>query len=290
MKILCAENFEDYELLDTGHGARLERFGTYTLVRPDPQICWNPSLSNRIWHSANAIFKKTSADRGTWDVRGTIPERWLMRYKDLSFWAKLTPFKHTGIFPEQSIQWAWMRSKLKGKSQSAPRNVLNLFGYTGIASIACAAEGAKVTHLDASKPSVTWARDNQIASGLADKPIRWIIDDAIKFTAREIKRGVKYDGIIMDPPIYGHGPNGERWEFMSDFPKLLENCSQILSKDPLFIVVNAYAISASAIMLENVLADYFSSSGSIECGELALKETSAGRLLSTGIYARWSSQ
>ncbi|CAN5146833.1 class I SAM-dependent methyltransferase [soil metagenome] len=288
MQILTTTGWDAYELLDAGDGHRLERFGKYTLVRPDPQICWKPTLSKDTWNQADAFFVRTKNDVGEWKKNANVPDRWLVTYKDLSFWAEPTPFKHTGIFPEQHLQWDWMRNKIREANRQT--NILNLFGYTGIASIAVAAESAKVTHLDASKPSVTWAHENQIASGLQDKPIRWIIDDAIKFTAREIKRGVKYDGIVMDPPIYGHGPNGERWDFMKDIPTLLNNCRAILSDDPLFMIINAYAISASALMLGNLIRDYVSDlRGTIEVGELVLEEKSAHRLLSTGIFCRWSS-
>lgn len=287
MEILTTEGWEDYQLLDTGNGERLEKFGRYTLVRPDPQICWQPTLSKTEWDNADAIYVKTGSDKGIWKKKNAVPHRWKMTYKDIMFWAEPTPFKHTGVFPEQHLQWDWMRKQIREARRST--HVLNLFAYTGIASVAAAAEGAKVTHVDASKPSVTWARDNQIASGIADKPIRWIIDDAIKFTSREVKRGVKYDGIIMDPPIYGHGPNGERWDFMKDMPKLLANCEAILSDKPLFIIINAYAISASAFMLGNLIADFTKKlTGKIEVGELVLQEKSAKRPLSTGIYTRWN--
>lgn len=279
MIVLSTSGWSDYKLLDSGGGQRFEQFGKYKLIRPDPQIIWKSHLPKSEWEKADAVFEDE------W-ISADVPDKWLMQYKDLSFYAKLTPFKHTGVFPEQCLQWDWMRAKIKSAKKHV--NVLNLFGYTGIATLACAAEGAKVTHLDASHPAVSWARENQAASNLADKPIRWIIDDALKFTGREIKRGIKYDGILMDPPIYGHGPNGERWDFNKDFPDLLNNCRQILSDTPLFILVNAYAISSSALMLENVLQDITEGlGGQIECGELAIKEQSSDRLLSTGIFGRW---
>lgn len=223
-----------------------------------------------------------------------MPEKWQLRWKNLTFQAQLTPFKHTGVFPEQTIQWEWIEKKLKdergkGKDENKQLKVLNLFGYTGIASLVCAEAGAAVTHVDASKPTIAWARENQGVSNLADKPIRWILDDAIKFTQREVNRGVRYDGLIMDPPVYGHGPNGETWDFTQSFPKLLEICQQVLSDKPLFILINAYAISASSLMLENILKDFTAEmGGTIEAGELALQEKSAGRLLSTGIFGRWT--
>jgi 23S rRNA (cytosine1962-C5)-methyltransferase len=287
MNIQVTPNWDDYQLLDSGNGQRLEKFGQYILVRPDPQVIWKPLLEKSVWDSADAVFEKTAGDRGQWNMKTKLPERWLMSYKDLKFWVKLTPFKHTGVFPEQASQWDFIQEKVKGAGREI--NILNLFAYTGIASLAAAAAGAKVTHVDASKPAITWLKENQDASNLSQKPIRLIIDDALKFTAREIRRGVKYDGIIMDPPIYGHGPDGEKWDFNQDFPKLVEQCSQILSENPLFLIVNAYAISSSAIMLGNVLSDFLTNlSGNIEVGELALQESNEGRLLSTGIFAKWS--
>lgn len=322
MNILTPQNWQEYELLDSGNGQRLEKFGQYILVRPDPQCIWKPSLPESEWKKADAIFKKTSGEKGIWEKKTKLPEKWQMKYGELAFWVKLSPFKHTGVFPEQAVQWEWIKdqlsvfsSQLSDSSKSVvsqsvsetdqqktdkptaenrqPRtdnqiNILNLFGYTGIASLAAAAAGAKVTHIDASYPTIGWARENQQLSGLDEKPIRWILDDAMKFCERELKRGVKYDGIIMDPPIYGHGPKGETWDFDKSFPKLMELCTKLLSDKPLFVIVNAYAISASAIMLENVLNDYLKDlGGNIESGELALQEKS-DRLLSTGIFARWS--
>lgn len=284
MKILSTSGWPDYELLDTGNGNRLERFGPYTLIRPDPQIIWRPKKLDQ-WGQADAIFTRTEKDKGVWEKRTSIPEKWLLKHKDLSFYCKLTSFKHTGVFPEQSLQWDWITEKIKGASRSI--NIINLFGYTGIASLAATSAGSRVTHVDASKSTIAWARENQLASNLADKPIRWILDDAVAFTKREVKRGIKYDAIVMDPPIYGHGPKGEVWNFNTSFPELMNICSQLLSTTPLFVLVNTYAISSSSIMLENVLGDFLHT-GTIESGELALQENDGGRLLSTGIFARWS--
>lgn len=289
MQILSPSFWNDYELLDSGNGHRLERFGSYRLVRPDPQVIWNRRLEQTVWDKADAIFERTSADKGQWRTQTQIPDKWLMHYKNLSFYAKLTPFKHTGVFPEQSAHWDWMEKKIKQANHAI--NVLNLFAYTGIASLACAAAGAEVTHVDASRSAIGWARENQAASKFEDKPIRWILDDVVKFVQREIKRGKKYDAIIMDPPIFGHGASGETWKFHNDFPKLLHLCKQILSDKPLCILVNAYAISASAFMLQNVLEDITSGlEGTITVGELALRETNNNRLLSTGIFGRWESR
>ena len=277
----------NYELIDSGNGRRLERFGDYVLDRPDPEVLWQKALPPSRWNEADAIFKDK------WIQNVSMPDKWLMDDGNIKFWVKLSPFKHTGVFPEQAIQWDWINKILKESSSrgldvNKYPNVLNLFAYTGIASLFAAKAGAKVTHLDASRPAITWANENRDLNEMQDAPIRWIIDDAIKFTEREIKRGVKYDAIIMDPPVYGHGPAGEVWDFNKDFPKLLENCRQIISENPLFVLVNAYAISSSSTTLANTIQGYFGDlGGTIENGELTLKESSAGRLLSTGIWARW---
>lgn len=289
VKVLATAGWEDYELLDTGNGLRFERFGKYRIVRPDPQIIWRPRLNRADWAKADAEF---NPEKKKWIIKNKMPDKWLLRYKNIGFYAKLSPFKHTGVFPEQLVQWEWLQTKLRVESgELKGKRVLNLFGYTGIASLICASADAVVTHVDASRPTIGWARENQTVSGLNNKPIRWILDDAIKFVGREVKRGVHYDGIIMDPPIYGHGPSGEKWDFNESFPKLLSLCRLAFSNQPLFILINAYAISSSALMLKNVLEDYISDlNGTIEYGELALEEKSAKRLLSTGIFARWSKQ
>ena len=273
----------DYELIDSGAGRRLERFGKYVLNRPDPEVMWSKNLEESEWDKADAKFIDDK-----WITKPNFPEKWELEVNDLIVNLKLTPFKHVGIFPEQLPQWNLIQ-KLTANSQQQ-LNVLNLFGYTGVASLHALAAGAKVTHLDASRPAITWFKENQLLSGLEEKPARIIIDDAIKFTSREIKRGVKYDGIIMDPPVYGHGPHGEKWSFAKDFPILLDNVSKILTEKPLFVIVNAYAISTSSISLANMLRDKLKEyGGTVTNGELSLKETSGGRELSTGIYAVWQS-
>ena len=285
MNVLTTKGFKDYELIDSGNGQRLERFGKFILIRPDPQVIWKPKKDNSFWGKADAVYE-SFGNKGKWINKNKVPEKWQISYKDLSFFCKLTPFKHTGVFPEQSLQWDFMEEKIKRAGREI--NVLNLFGYTGISSLVCAANGAKVTHLDASRPAIGWAKENQEASGLLQKPIRWILDDALKFTQREVKRNVQYDAIIMDPPIYGHGPEGEKWDFNDSFPQLMEVCRNILSDNPLFVIVNAYAISSSSIMLNNVLKDYLADlGGTFEYGELALQEKDGDRLLSTGIFSRW---
>jgi 23S rRNA (cytosine1962-C5)-methyltransferase len=284
MKIISTHGWDEYELMDSGRGNRFERFGPHTIIRPDPQAIWNPLLPEAQW-KADFNFSKQENGKEAWGNPTNLPTQWKMSYKDLKFIAKLSPFKHTGVFPEQHLMWDFIDEKTRNAGREI--NVLNLFAYTGIATLAAANAGAKVTHVDASRPSITWARENQDLSGLSDKPIRWILDDAIKFTSREVKRGVKYDAIIMDPPVYGHGPEGEIWDFNKSFPELLTVCRQVLSDNPLFIIVNAYAISASSIMLKNILED-FNLDGTIEHGELALQQKNSDRLLSTGIFARWS--
>lgn len=287
MEILIAKPWEDYMLLDSGRGKRLEKFGPYTLVRPDPQAIWQQKLPETTWHHADAVFEK-NAKQDPWQYNKTLPKKWLMQFEDLSFWVQPTSFKHMGVFPEQSVHWQWLQKKIT--SAQRPVTVLNLFGYTGIATLAAAAAGAAITHVDASKPSITWARENQKASKLLDKQIRWIPDDVLTFMRREIRRGNTYDAIIMDPPIYGHGLKGEVWHFHEQFPQLLELAKTLLSKDPLFILANAYAISSSALMLQNLFTDFFETlGGNITSGELAIEERS-GRLFSTGIFSRWEAK
>lgn len=277
----------EYELIDSGEGRRLERFGKYILNRPDPEVLWSKNLPESEWQKADAEFTNDK-----WITKSGFPEKWEFEMDDLKVNLKLTPFKHVGIFPEQLSQWQLIsNSVIQSMSQDKKQpHILSLFGYTGVASLYALKAGAKVTHVDASRPAITWFKENQKLSGMDDKPARIIIDDCLKFTAREIKRGVKYDGVIMDPPVYGHGPNGERWHFIKNFPELLDNVSKILAPDPLFVIVNAYAISSSATSIANIMQDKLKNlSGKIEAGELLLKEDK-GRTLSTGIYAIYSKQ
>ncbi len=268
----------DYQLLDSGSGRRLERFGKYILDRPDPEVMWQKSLSPEEWDKADAKF----TDK--WITKSNFPEKWEFEINNLKINLKLTPFKHVGIFPEQEFEWNLISKTIK-ESSNKEINVLNLFGYTGVASLHALEAGAKITHVDASRPAITWFKENQELSGLSEKYARIIIDDALKFTAREIKRGVKYNAVMMDPPVYGHGPNGEKWSFQKNFPELLDNVSKILTPDPLFVIVNAYAISSSATSIANIMRDKLSTlTGNITHGELVLNEKSK-RVLSTGIYA-----
>lgn len=303
LTVLTPANFPDYQLLDSGDGRKLEKFGQYILDRPDPQIIWQKKLPEEMWQKADAIFIRDTGEKGHWVKQKELPYKWLMKYNNLSFYCKLSPFKHTGVFPEQAIHWNEVTRIVLSAVEGSVRqpNILNLFGYTGIASLTAADAGAGVTHVDASYPTIGWARENQKASGLEERPassdspasrdgpIRWILDDAIKFCEREVRRGVKYDGIIMDPPVFGHGPNGEVWDFNKSLPKLIFICRSLLSKKPLFVIINAYAVSTSAITLKNILHELIGNlGGTVQSGELALKENSSERLLSTGIFARWS--
>ena len=285
-KILQTEPAAEYELVDSGDGEKLERYGEVLVSRPDPQSLWPKRLPVAEWNKANAFFKRASRD-AKWSTRGKVPEKWQISLGGLKFWIKLSAFKHTGLFPEQKGNWDWIREKVEKAGR--PVKVLNLFGYTGGASLAAAAAGAEVCHVDGSKVAIGWARDNAEISGLKEKPIRWILDDAQKFVQREIKRGSKYDGIIMDPPAFGHGAKGEVWKIEENFLPFLETCREVLSDQPLFFLINGYASGYSALAYENnlkVIKEKFG--GEIEVGELTIKEKDSGRLLPAGIFARWS--
>jgi 23S rRNA (cytosine1962-C5)-methyltransferase len=285
--LLESPRWRDYELLDSGDGLKLERFGAYTFVRPEVQAMWERGFSQKEWDAAHAVFQPTAEESGGhWIAQKKIPERWQMTYDDLRFWTMTTPGRHLGVFPEVAAHWDWMAGLVKKADWSV--SVLNLFGYTGLASLAVAAAGAKVTHVDASKKSVAWARANQELSGLGEKPIRWIVDDALKFVEREARRGVKYDGIVLDPPKFGRGPKGEVWEIYKSLPDLFSACRAVLSDHPLFLVTTVYAVKASAVHVGQALEDMMRGlKGEIERGELVTRERSAGRLLSQAVFARW---
>ncbi|MHB1134735.1 MAG: class I SAM-dependent methyltransferase [Chloroflexota bacterium] len=285
---LVPTGWDEYELLDSGEGEKLERYGPYTLARPEKAALWRKALPAKRWAAADAHFSQAAKGEGEWVLGRPLPERWALRWRDLAFYAKLTPFRHTGIFPEQAAHWLWLEQLLRRAGPGA--HVLNLFGYTGIASLACAAAGATVAHLDASRPTIGWARDNAELAGLGQRPIRWLLDDALKFVQREGRRGSRYDGIIMDPPVFGRGPKGELWRFGESFPALLAACRPLLSERPLFVLVTAYATEDSSLTLHNLLQDWLGPRGGrLEAGELALLD-GAGRALSLAIYARWASE
>lgn len=287
LALLYPTTWSDYELVDSGNGQKLERYGPYTFVRPEPQATWKPSLGHQRWEAAHAVFHPTQEESGgRWQFRQAVEPSWLMQYQSLRFRAQTTAGRHLGVFPEQAVHWDWASQIIE--SAQRPVKVLNLFGYTGLASLAAARAGASVTHVDASKKSVAWARENQALSGLQDRPIRWIVDDALKFVQREGRRASSYEGLILDPPKFGRGPKGEVWEFFKLLPELLDACRAVLSNQPLFVVITAYAIRASALSLYYSLQALTAKlGGALEAGELALQEKSAGRLLSTAIFARW---
>ena len=311
INLLPSPAWKDYELLDSGDGQKLERFGPYTFVRPEVQALWSPRLPSDQWNLAHAVFVPSGEESGGhWQINKKVPEKWEMRYplslhppiselkeggtgEGLRFSVMTTPGRHLGVFPECAAHWDWMADLIRTSEPSftpagQPMNILNLFGYTGLATLAAAAAGARVTHIDASKKSVTWARENQALSGLAEKPIRWIVDDALKFVEREGRRCARYDGIVLDPPKFGRGPKGEVWEVYKALPELLQACRGILSERPLFVVLTVYAVKVSAIHIYYALQEMVKNlGGSLECGELVTEDKSFGRLLSQAVYARW---
>lgn len=288
LDLLISDRWQDYALLDSGNGRKLERFGPVVVVRPEAQALWQPKLAERDWAAAHAVFEYHGKGEN-WREQHAHPLQWPMRYEALQFVARLTPFRHVGVFPEQAAQWDWASGLIQ--RCSTPPRVLNLFAYTGLASVAAAQAGAQVTHLDASKAAVEWAKENQAASALPADSIRWIVDDALKFVRREARRGAQYDGIIMDPPAFGRGSQGQVWQFAESFPVLLSECRQILAPKPSFFLITTYDIRASATMLYNTLGELMAPfGGSVGAGEQVLREQSGGRLLATSIFARWSAE
>ena len=292
IKLLTSPNWVDYELVDCGNGLKLERFGQYRFIRPEVQALWKPASPNQ-WGAAHAQFEPTGEESGGhWIIKKKYPEQWEMQYQKINFSVMTTHGRHLGVFPECAAHWDWMGKIIKeNKSQSEKDlQVLNLFGYTGLATLACASQGAKVTHVDASRKSVAWARSNQALSGLDENHIRWIVDDAVKFVEREGRRGVKYDGLVLDPPKFGRGPKGEIWDVYKSLPTLLSSCRKILSDTPQFVVLTIYAVKLSALHALAALGEMTENMGGrVECGELVTEEKSAGRLLSQAVFARWSS-
>jgi 23S rRNA (cytosine1962-C5)-methyltransferase len=288
--ILLADRWKDYELLDTGDGLKLERWGNVTLVRPDPQVVW-PRRGGEKWSGWDGYYHRSETGGGRWEFRRQLPESWTIEYGALKFRIRPTDFKHTGLFPEQAANWDWCSSRIRAaKAAGREIHVLNLFGYTGAASVACAAAGANVCHVDASKGVVQWCRDNAALSDLAAAPIRYIADDCLKFVAREARRERRYDAIIMDPPSYGRGAAGEVWKLEQHLWKLLSECRSILSEAPLFLLINGYASSLSPVVLGNLLGEMMpGKTGAISVGELGIPESRHGRVLPCGIYGRWES-
>ncbi|MDP3174769.1 MAG: class I SAM-dependent methyltransferase [Phenylobacterium sp.] len=280
--------WEDYALLDSGDGRKLERYGRYRVVRPEPQCLWSPRLPAGDWESADAAFEPTDEeDAGRWRFRDKPADQWTLGWGDVRFAARFTAFRHLAFFPEQAANWAWLDAIVR--NQTTPPRVLNLFGYTGVASLVCAAAGASVTHVDASKKAIAWARENAELSGLSQAPIRWICEDARKYVQREARRGSRYEGVILDPPKYGRGPGGEVWRLFEDLPELAKLCAELLSEDAAFIVLNAYAARISGAALAGLLSERMAGRGGrIEWGELALVEEGDARQIGLSFYARWS--
>ena len=286
---LFTRGWEDYALLDSGNGLKLERYGRFTVVRPEPQCFWTPR-DPQAFERADATFAPQAQDEdddGRWRFAGKPVETFPLAWRDVRFTGRFTPFRHLAFFPEQAANWEWLDARVR--TLKRPK-VLNLFGYTGVASLACSAAGAEVTHVDASKKSVAYARENAEQSGLADRPIRWIVEDCRKYVAREVRRGSKYDGIILDPPKYGRGPTGEVWRLFEDLPGLLKDCAALLSDDASFLLLNAYAARISGLSLAHLMAEATADRGGvIDWGELALAEHGTdGRAIGLSFFARWS--
>jgi 23S rRNA (cytosine1962-C5)-methyltransferase len=287
-KMKIASNWKDYEILDMANGEKLERWGNVTLVRPDPQIIWKQKSFPNKWKEVNAVYNRSKTGGGSWNYKKQMPKAWQIKYKNLTFNIKPMGFKHTGLFPEQAVNWDWMINKIENeKKHKKEIKVLNLFAYTGGATVACLSAGASVCHVDSSKGMVTWAKENVISSKLADRKVRYIIDDVVKFVQREIRRGNKYDAIIMDPPSYGRGAKGEVWQFENNIYDLVELCTQVLSDDPLFFLINSYTTGISAKVLENMLRLEIKKKGTLSSGEIGLPMKNSEIVLPCGIYARW---
>ncbi len=287
--VLRAAGWDGYGLVDSGDGRKLERCGPYQLVRPEAQCLWTPSLGADAWASADAVFEPSDEDEaGRWRFRAERPDTWPMAWRDVRFLGRFTAFRHLGFFPEQSANWEWLDRRLR---HGRERRVLNLFGYTGVASLVSAAAGAAVTHVDASPKAIGWARENAAQSGLDARPLRWICEDAAKYAARELRRGSRYEGIILDPPKYGRGPKGEVWRLYEGLPELLRTCVALLSDDADFLILNAYAERISGVALASLLAEAMAGrGGAIDWGELALMEENQARGVGLSFFARWSAE
>jgi 23S rRNA (cytosine1962-C5)-methyltransferase len=290
--VMRTRGWADYALLDSGNGRKLERYGRFTVVRPEPQCLWSPALPPSAWEAADAVFDPTDEeDAGRWKLKGQPPEAWPLAWGEANFMGRFTSFRHLAFFPEQAANWEWLDAAVRAAALASPGGqprVLNLFGYTGVASLVMAAAGAAVTHVDASKRAVAWARESAELSGLAERPIRWITEDARKYVAREVRRGSTYEGIILDPPKYGRGPGGEVWRLFDDLPELAGLCAELLSENARFLVLNAYAERISGAALSGLLADKLKGRGGrIEWGELALVQDDGAREIGMSFFARW---
>jgi 23S rRNA (cytosine1962-C5)-methyltransferase len=279
--------WDDYALLDSGGGRKLERYGRWTVIRPEAQCLWAPQAPDEIWRNADAVFEASEEeDAGRWTRADPMPDTWPMTWREVAFQARLTAFRHLGVFPEHAANWDWLSARLRDHGPGA--RVLNLFGYTGVASLAAAAAGARVTHVDASRKAVAWARENAVLSGLEAAPIRWICEDARKYVQREVRRGARYDGIILDPPKYGRGPTGEVWRLYDDLPALIAGCAQLLDADAAFLLLNAYSERLSGLALAGLMAGSLPGRGGVvDWGELALMEAAGLRGVGLSFFARW---
>ena len=281
-----ARDWKDYEILDMANGEKLEVWKNVCLIRPDPQIIWQDKTYPELWKTAHARYHRSNSGGGGWEKEKKIPQNWRVHYKELTFNIKPMGFKHTGLFPEQAVNWDWMIQKIK--QENRPIKVLNLFAYTGGATVACLSAGASVCHVDSSKGMTDWAKENVKSSGLSDKPVRFLIDDVVKFVQREIRRGNQYDAIIMDPPSYGRGKNGEVWQFENQIANLVELCEKVLSDNPLFFLINSYTTGISSKVLENILRLKLKrNKGKITSGEVGLPMKNSDLVLPCGIFGRW---
>lgn len=284
--MFLASTWQDYEVLDTGDGEKLERWGDVILRRPDPQTIW-PKADPALWESAQAWYHRSEKGGGEWEFFRRLPEKWVVTHGELRFWVRPTGFKHTGLFPEQAANWVWMDGLIR-KSGRRDARVLNLFGYTGAATLACAAAGAHVTHVDAAKGMVQWAKENRALTKLDETSCRWIVEDALRFVQREIRRGNRYDGVLMDPPSYGRGPSGEVWKLENELYHLVDTCAQVLSEEPLFFLINSYTTGFQASVLSNMLEKCVVSrrGGRVDSEELCLPVKTGG-VLPAGASGRW---
>ena len=282
-----ADQWKDYEIIDCSKGEKLERWGDYILLRPDPQVLWDLPRNNPAWKNLNGHYHRSNKGGGEWEFMN-LPEQWSINYKELTFHLKPFTFKHTGLFPEQAVNWDWFGEKIRNANREI--KVLNLFAYTGGATLAAAKAGAKVTHVDASKGMVSWGKENAASSGLADAPIRWLVDDCVKFVEREIRRGNHYDGIIMDPPSYGRGPKGEIWKLEEKIHPFIALASKLLSDDPLFFLVNSYTTGLAPAVLTYMISTEVASKfgGTVHSEEIGLPVRESGLVLPCGASGRWS--
>jgi len=290
LQTLIGEPWSDYGLIDSGHGRKLERYGRFRFIRPEPQAMWAPAQDD--WQADGEFVPGSDEEGGgRWFYERPVPaEGWPLEWREVTFQSSCTPFRHLGFFPDMAPVWEWMRGRIVDRASAGDQaQVMNLFGYTGVGTLAMAAAGAQMVHVDASKKSVAQARANAALSGLEDRPVRWIVDDAAKFVAREVRRGRRYDGILLDPPKYGRGPDGEVWRLEEDLPGLIAHCRQLLDADSRFLFLTVYAVRMSALAIGELLRQAFADlPGTVEAGELVVREEARGLMLPTAIWARWS--